>query len=748
MPSRKSSRNQGDYPGPRGYHNAGYSGYGYPPQVYGSQPGYASSGYASSGYAAYGTADRRGGTMRDGLYGYHDPYRGGGGGGHYDTGDRGAEDKWRHTYPYVPTSYYYNHSHSNARPPPESIEMEESQVEESTERENWGSKWEFIFSCIGWSVGIGNVWRFPTLAYENGGGSFLIPYFILLLLIGKPMYYMELALGQFAQKGPLAVWKMCPLGQGVGVAQLVVSLIVGIYYNVIMAYSLYYLFSSWAYTVPWSVCPPEDTHCFASNSTNTNCAATEGDCYSSGETYWRNVVLGINQSKLEQVTEYNGTHDVQVPQALSTFGEIGEIKWDITLCLLLSWLVVFLCLFKGIKSSGKVVYVTATLPYVLLIILLIYGCTLEGALDGIKTFFIPQPNKETGSRWYGEKTIGDVQVWRKAAEQMFFSLGVTWGGLVMFGSYNKFKHKVHIDAFVISSLDFATSIIAGIVIFSVLGNMKHVRGLDSISDVVKGGEALAFVVYPEALANLPLPQLWSSMFFLMLFLLGLDSEFALLETVLTGFYDSIPKLRKHKPILVCIICASCFLISLPMVSTSGHYIFKIVDDYGGGMAVLWIAILEVVFIMWFYGFNNFARDIDFMLKIKTSIIMKILWALIPIFLTVIVIISLVSWKKPKYQGVISYPEWAHGIGIFLVLITAAQVPIWAVIMSLWYAVAPSKQIRDVVRPDPSWGPGDKEARKEYQAGLVRRGQKHLHGYENPGMVYPYYNYAGYHSYHM
>lgn len=735
MPSRKSSRNQGDYAAPRGYHNAGYNGYGYPPHVYGSQPGYA-------GY--YGTSDRRGGTMRDGLYGYHDPYRG----GHYDVGDRGAEDKWRHTYPYVPTSYYYNHSH-NARPPPESIEMEESTAEESKERENWGSRWEFIFSCIGWSVGIGNVWRFPTLAYENGGGSFLIPYFILLLLIGKPMYYMELALGQFAQRGPLAVWKMCPLGQGVGVAQVIVSLIVGIYYNVIMAYSLYYLFSSWAAVVPWSVCPPEDVHCYASDSTDQTSCIAGTDCISSAETYWRNVVLGINESKLTNVTEYyNESHNRPVQQALSTFGDIGVIKWDITLCLLLSWIVVFLCLFKGIKSSGKVVYVTATFPYVLLIILLCYGCTLDGAIDGIEEFFIPQVNNVTGSRWVGEGTIGDVQVWRKAAEQMFFSLGVTWGGLVMFGSYNKFRHKVHIDAFIISSLDFLTSIIAGIVIFSVLGNMKKIQNLDSVKDVVEGGEALAFVVYPQALANLPIPQLWSSMFFLMLFLLGLDSEFALLETVLTGFYDSIPKMRNHKPLLVCLICASCFLISLPMVSTSGHYIFKIVDYYGGGMAVLWIAILEVMFIMWFYGFNNFARDIDFMLKRKTSIIMKILWALIPIFLLIIVIISVIVWEKPKYQGTISYPEWAHGIGIFLVLITAAQVPIWAVIMSLWYAVAPSKQIRDVVRPDPSWGPGDKEAKKEYQAGLVRRGQRHLHGYENPGMVYPYYNYAGYHSYHM
>ena len=93
------------------------------------------------------------------------------------------------------------------------------------QRENWGSKWEFIFSCVGLSVGIGNVWRFPKLAYENGGASFLIPYFIILVLIGKPMYYLELAIGQFAQRGPIKIWKMCPLGIGVGIGQCIVSII-------------------------------------------------------------------------------------------------------------------------------------------------------------------------------------------------------------------------------------------------------------------------------------------------------------------------------------------------------------------------------------------------------------------------------------------------------------------------------------------------------------------------------------------
>lgn len=265
----------------------------------------------------------------------------------------------------------------------------------------------------------------------------------------------------------------------------------------------------------------------------------------------------------------------------------------------------------GIKSSGKVVYFTATFPYLLLLILLVYGCTLDGALEGVKELFEP--------KWEGPKSIQDPQVWRKAAEQMFFSLSVSWGGLIMFGSYNKFHHKVHVTATVISSLDFVTSIIAGVVIFSILGALSKETGVP-LNEIVQGGQGLAFIAYPTALARLPVPQVWSIMFFFMLFLLGLDSEFALLETVLTAFYDGIPSLKRFKPIMTFLLCMSCFLISLPCMSYSGAFVFQIMDEYGGGMSVMWIAIFEVIGIMWFYGANNFAKDLNFMLNIPWKVV--------------------------------------------------------------------------------------------------------------------------------
>ena len=197
---------------------------------------------------------------------------------------------------------------------------------------------------------------------------------------------------------------------------------------------------------------------------------------------------------------------------LTIFGDMGAIRWQLLLCFALSWIIVFLCVMKGVKSSGKVVYFTATFPYVILISLLIRGVTMDGAIIGIQYFFVPDWHK-----------LADFQVWRKAAEQMFFSLGISWGGLIMFGSYNDFRNGVHVDAFVVTTVDFLTSLIAGVATFSILGAISAETGVD-IKEIASSGPGFAFVTFPEAITRLPVPQLWSVLFFVMLFTLGLDTQ--------------------------------------------------------------------------------------------------------------------------------------------------------------------------------------------------------------------------------
>jgi len=599
------------------------------------------------------------------------------------------------------------------------VQAPQSTDSEEYERGHWGSKAEFILSCIGYSVGIGNVWRFPYLAYQNGGGAFLVPYFILLLLVGKPMYYMETALGQFARLSPLQIWRCAPIATGVGVGMIILSTIVAIYYNVIMAYSIIYVGASFrgiSEELPWSYCGEwwgSDENCVTrANLTDDqkltivlprcnayrteNCSALQ----SSAEQFWEKYILGIGPG-------------------LTEFGDLNGFKYDLPMALALSWVVVFLCLMKGVKSSGKVVYFTATFPYAVLIALLVRGVTLPGAYDGLYYLFVPEWTK-----------LLDPIVWRKAAEQMFFSLGVSWGGLIMFGSYNKFHNKIHIDAAIVSSLDFFTSIISSCVVFSVLGYLSAQTGIN-IKDVAKGGQGLAFVAYPEALASLPLPWLWSILFFLMLFFLGLDSEFALLETGLTAIYDGIPVLRKHKVKMTAFGCISCFLLGLPCVSSNGQYVLDLMDTYGAGFAVLWIALWEVVALMWIYGYKNFSKDIELMIGSQPMMFTKICWVVLcPVILSVIFGMALYYWTEPTYGGSIPYPDWAHYVGWGLVGLSAVQVPLWAALMALVYCC--KRKPTKVASPTKLWGPGDSQVRNaifEEQNGIAPR-KAMYGGYDN------------------
>lgn len=125
------------------------------------------------------------------------------------------------------------------------------------ERPTWGSGTEFLMSCISLSVGIGNIWRFPFTAYENGGGAFVLPYLLVLVVIGRPMYYLEMCLGQFMSQGPVKIWQLAPLMKGIGFAQILAIFFIVSYYAVLLALTFAYLVKSFSVELPWSVCKPE-----------------------------------------------------------------------------------------------------------------------------------------------------------------------------------------------------------------------------------------------------------------------------------------------------------------------------------------------------------------------------------------------------------------------------------------------------------------------------------------------------------
>ena len=263
----------------------------------------------------------------------------------------------------------------------------------------------------------------------------------------------------------------------------------------------------------------------------------------------------------------------------------------------------------------------------------------------------------------------------------------------MFGSYNKFTARVHIDAHIVSLIDFLTSLLASIVIFSTLGHSAHQLGVP-VETVAKGGQGLAFVAYPEALSHLPAPHFWSMIFFSMLFLLGLDSEFALFETVMVAIFDTFPRLRGQKIGVTSAMCFMCFLLGLPCITQSGQYVLDLMDTYGASISVMVIAVAEMIAIMWGYGANNFCKDLQAMLGFYPGVYFKVrlltmyfvimpflqvCWVIIsPLLLIIILVAALVDWTKPSY-GPIPYPDWAHGVGMVLTIISVIQIPIWFIV---------------------------------------------------------------------
>ncbi|XP_040179609.1 sodium- and chloride-dependent neutral and basic amino acid transporter B(0+)-like isoform X1 [Rana temporaria] len=568
---------------------------------------------------------------------------------------------------------------------------------ENPEREFWSSKTDYLLSLVGYAVGLGNVWRFPYLAYKHGGGAFLIPYVIMLALAGLPLLFLECSLGQFASLGPIEIWRITPLFQGVGFTMVIISTLVSIYYNVIIAYSLFYLFASFRSYLPWGDCYEwADSSC--QGTINGFCNVTLD-----------NATMTMNMSSVhEQNLTCIADNTTELPskqywdkvalKRSSGMDETGIVVWHLALCLLLAWIITAAALVKGIKSSGKVVYFTAVFPYIVLIILLIRGVTLEGARDGIE-YFIGQQSDIS--------KLSNGEVWRDAATQIFYSLNTAWGGLIALSSYNKFQNNCYWDSIVVSVINCLTSILAGFAIFSILGHMALVSG-KKVPEVVDEGFGLAFIAYPDALARLPVSPLWSILFFCMLLALGLDSQFALIETLTTTIQDVFPKVMKKLRIpLTTAICAVLFLLGLPCVTQAGIYWVNLIDSFCGGWALLFAAVLELVAVIWIYGGNRVILDIEMMLGKKHWIFWlwwRVCWYFVsPVLLAAILIWSLVTYEAAGYGGVV-YPKWAIILGFLMVVFCLIWIPIIAIVKVIQAKGNIFQRIASCCRPTENWGP--------------------------------------------
>ncbi|XP_030049934.1 sodium- and chloride-dependent creatine transporter 1 [Microcaecilia unicolor] len=530
------------------------------------------------------------------------------------------------------------------------------------ERATWTRQMDFIMSCVGFAVGLGNVWRFPYLCYKNGGGVFLIPYLLFVIVGGIPIFFLEVALGQFMKAGSIAVWNIAPLFQGIGLASVVIVFFCNTYYIMILAWGVYYLVKSFNATLPWSTCGNPW------NSPNCMEIFRPEDCANGSigaNSTFGNLTCDELSEKHSPVIEF---WDHKVLRISSGLDDVGTINWEVLLCLLACWVLVYFCVWKGVKSTGKIVYFTATFPYVVLFILLIRGATLPGALDGIIYYIKPDWSK-----------LAAAQVWIDAGTQVFFSYAIGLGALTALGSYNRFNNDCYKDAFILALINSGTSFFAGFVVFSILGFMATEQGVD-ISKVAESGPGLAFIAYPRAVTLMPVAPLWAALFFFMLLTLGLDSQFVGVEGFITAILDLMPKryyFQFQREIGVAIICLIMFLIDLSMLTEGGIYVFHLFDYYSAsGMTLLWQAFWECMVIAWVYGADRFMDDIARMIGYRPFPLMQWCWTYItPLVCMAIFVFHLANYKPLTYNNTYTYPWWGEAIGWCFALSSMLCIPL-------------------------------------------------------------------------
>lgn len=514
------------------------------------------------------------------------------------------------------------------------------------QRPTWSGQLEFILATVGYAVGLGNVWRFPYLCYSSGGGAFLIPYFIMMFLCGIPLLLMEFAVGQYTRLGSVhALAKICPLFKGVGLATVVISFVFSTYYNVLMSWALFYFFNSFGATLPWTSC---------NNTWNIveNCSTG----------------FPGNDTHLQSASQQYFDH--RLLEKTGGIEEAGGLQGELFGYLLFAWVIVYLCVFKGVKSTGKVVYFTAVFPYFILFALLINNVQLPGAKNGIIYFVTPVWSK-----------LSEVKVWVNAAAQVFNSLGITFGSMISMASYNRFNNNIVRDALIVSFTNAFTSILAGFVIFSAIGYMAHIHNLP-IDNIATDGPGLVFVVYPEVLSTMPVSQLWAPLFFFMLLCLGLDSQFGTVEVAVTFVKDEFgPKILKflrREELLTLAVCIIAFILGIPHVTKEGIYVFQLMDHYTAVVSLMFLALTEVVSVCLIFGVPRLSLMINRMLGKTPSIFFRLCWLLLCPMLVLCILISSIAQYSPARYGDYKYPLWAEFLGWGISLVSIVWIPLGAI----------------------------------------------------------------------
>ncbi|WP_064603353.1 sodium-dependent transporter [Photobacterium sp. J15] len=455
-------------------------------------------------------------------------------------------------------------------------------------REQWGSRAGFILAAVGSAIGLGNIWRFPYMAYENGGGAFFIPYLFAMLTAGIPFMLMEFSLGhKLRGAAPRTFSKIGVKLEWLGWFQVFIAAIIAVYYVAVIGWAISYF--SYSFTQSWG----SDTNGFF---------------------FSEYLKLGENSPT-----------------------KLGSLQLHIAIPMVLAWGITFAAIFGGVKGGiERANKILMPLLFIMVMGLITRIVFLPGALDGLNYLFQPDFSK-----------IMDAKVWSAAYGQIFFTLSVGFAIMIAYSSYLPEKSDINNNAFMTVLINCGFSITAGVLIFGVLGYMAQEQA-KPITEVVSAGVGLAFVTIPAAINLLPAPYILGPLFFLALVVAGLSSHISIIEAVTSALIDKMNWSRKKA---ASIVCGVGFIVSLAFATNGGLLLLDLIDYFINNVALLTSCLIELLVIGWLFkaaDVRSYANNIsEFSVGKWFEICIRFLS---PIMLAVILSTNLINTFKEGYGG--------------------------------------------------------------------------------------------------
>lgn len=451
-------------------------------------------------------------------------------------------------------------------------------------------------AAIGSAIGLGNVWRFPGVAFQNGGGAFFVPYFIALLTAGIPLMIVEYAIGsRYQGSAAKAYAKLGKKYEWIGWWAVLIGLFISFYYCIIL---------SWAWVYCWE--------CLK---------AIFGT-----ELPWKAGEAGKYFTEEVAMATKNGT-------------ELGGFNIPAVIGLALTWIAVYFSIKKGVLRVGKIVMITVPLPMVLLVLLAVRGLSLPGSMDGLAYYLTPDWSK-----------LADPDTLMAAYGQVFFSLSVGWGILIAYASYMPKNADVTNNALMTSFANCGFSFLAGFAVFSTLGYLGVALNTP-IADLETSSFGLAFTSYPTAIEKFP-GQVWLQAliglgFFFMLLTLGIDSAFSIVEAVATAMHD---KFRANRETITLLLCVAGFFMGLIYCTGSGLVWLDCTDKFLADYGLTIVALTQSVLVGWVIGRKKLDEMRDD-INARSDIRVGIIWEICLKYVTPgVLILTLISAAMKLYRG--------------------------------------------------------------------------------------------------